>query len=89
MAPRGWPLAGENLQVVSLRHLWLWLKTVLAQKRLWYHFGLGATLILVYWGLACSLGVRVFDPWPFGRGSKVNFLKIPRCPLFWGANRRF
>ena len=34
----------------------------------WYHFGVGAPPILVYfsWGLGCSLGVRDFDPWPYG-----------------------
>ena len=40
----------------------------------WYHFGVGAPphFSLFQWGLGCSLGLRAFDPWPYGHEPQGN-----------------
>ena len=47
----------------------------------WYHFGVGALPILIYFrlGLGCSLGVRAFDPWPLALAERLHS-PPPRIP---------
>ena len=56
----------------------------------WYHFGVDAPPILVYfsgWIGFRSLGIIFFEPWPFGLAKSREIPPIPGAPTDGDVSR--